>query len=130
MVNPGGDLDGLAAAQRLRVGGDGVDLHADDLDLRSRRLDRDRDAAGQAPATDRDDDLGQIGHVVEQLEAERPLAGDDVGVVERVHEGHAGLLRARPGRRHALLHAGAADDARSLPARRTPRSSTTAPRPA
>ena len=77
---------------------------------RSRRLDRDRDAAGQPAAADRDDDLRQVGHVVEQLEAERPLAGDDVGVVERVHEGHAGLLRARP-----------APPPRTPPRRRRPR---------
>ena len=57
------------------------------------RLDRDRDAAGQPAAADRDDDRARSGDVLEQLEAERPLPGDDVGVVERVHERHAGLAR-------------------------------------
>ena len=46
-------------------------------------------------AADRDDDLREVGHVLEQLEAERALAGDDVEVVERVHERQPFLL-ARP----------------------------------
>ena len=45
----------------------------------ARRLHRDGDARGQPAAADRDDDLREVGHVLEQLEAERALAGDDVG---------------------------------------------------
>ena len=103
IVSAGGDLDRLAAPQRLGIGRDGVDLHADDLDLGPRGLHRDGDAAREPAAADRHDDLGQVGDVLQQLEAERALAGDDVGVVERVHEGHARLARALLGRRHALL---------------------------
>jgi hypothetical protein len=115
---PRRDLDGLAAPQRLRIGGDGLDLHAHHLDLGPRGLHRDRHAAGEPAAAHGDDDLRQVGDVVEQLEAERPLARHDVRVVERMHEGHAGLLRACPGRGHALLdrRAAAVHDRAELPA--------------
>ena len=96
------DVDRLAGRQRRRERRDGLDLHADDLDVRPRGLDRDRDAAGQPAAADRHDDLREVGHVLEQLEPERALAGDDVGVVERVHERHARLApRARAPRRRS-----------------------------
>src|SRR5439155_26531527 len=75
-----------------------LDLDADHADLRPRRLDRDRDPGGQPAAADGDHDPAQIRDVLEQLEPERPLAGDDVGIVERVDEAHAGLGRA-PARR-------------------------------
>ena len=38
--------------------------------------------------------LREVGHVLEQLEPERALAGDDVRVVERVHERQPALARA------------------------------------
>ena len=69
---------GVARRERSRVRRAGGDLHADDLDLGPRRLDRDRDAGGEPAAADRDDDLGEVGHVLEQLQPERALAGDDV----------------------------------------------------
>ena len=45
--------------------------------------------AGQAAAAERDDHAGQVGDVLDQLEPERALAGDDGRVVERVAERHA-----------------------------------------
>ena len=62
------------------------------------RLDREGDPAGQSAAADRHDDLRQVGDVLEQLETERALPGDDVEVVEGVHEGHPGLVGAGAGR--------------------------------
>ena len=52
------------------------------------------DPAEQAAAADRDDHLGEVRHLLEQLEAERRLPEDHVRVVEGVHERRAGLLRA------------------------------------
>ena len=112
-------LDRLAAPQRLHVGRARRHLHADHLDLRPRRLDRDRDPAAQPAAADRHDHLGEVGHVLEQLEPERALAGHDVGVVERVHEREPALARALLRRDQALVDRGAADvHDRALPARR------------
>ena len=85
---------GSPARERLRVGRARGGLHADDLDLRPRRLDRDRDAGREPAAADRHDDLREVRHLLEQLEPERALAGDDVRVVEGVHEGEPVPLRA------------------------------------
>ena len=108
-----------ALAQRLGVGRAGGDLHADHLHLGPRGLDRDRHPGAQAAAADRHDDAGEVGHVLEQLEAERALPGDDVRVVERVHEREPALARPVLGGVHALVDRAAADvDRRALPARR------------
>ena len=72
-------------------------------------LDRQRDARAQAAAADRDDDLGQVRHVLEQFEAERALPGDDRRVVERVHERQAAGLGALERGDQALVDAVAAD---------------------
>ena len=105
--------------QRGRERGAGGDLHADDLDLRPRRLDRDRDPGGQPAAADRHDQLGEIGHVLEQLEPERALAGHDVRVVERMHERQPALARALVRGGEALVQRRAADvHDRALAARR------------
>ena len=110
---------GLAAPQRLGVRRARRDLHADHLDVGPRRLHRDRDPGAQPAAADRHDDLGEIRHVLEQLEPERSLARDDVGVVERVHEREPALVRTRPRHLQALVDGIAADvHLRSLPARR------------
>ena len=45
--------------------------------------------------------MASSGDVLEQLQPERALPGDDLGVVERVHEHGAGLLRALAGARDA-----------------------------
>jgi hypothetical protein len=114
----GGGRHGLAAAQRLRVRRAGGDLDADHLDVRLGALDRDRHAGAQPAAADGHDDLGQVRHVLEQFEAERALTGDDVGIVERVHEREAALLGPGPRGREALVDRPAAlVDDRSLSAR-------------
>src|SRR3712207_9170583 len=64
----------------------GRGLHAEDLDLGPRRLDRDGGARGEAAAAHGNHDAREVRDVFEQLEAERPLARDDVAVVEGMHE--------------------------------------------
>ena len=72
--------------------------------------------------------LRQVGHVLEQLEPERALAGDDRRVVERVHERQPAALgalqRARPRRRRRSCRR----RGRSRPARARPRPWTSARR--
>ena len=86
----GGD-GGLHARERRR-------LHAEDLDARVRLLDGDRDARRHSAAADGDDDRLEVRVLLEELEADRPLAGDDEVVVEGVDEhlvlGGLDLLRA------------------------------------
>ena len=69
------------------------DLHADHLDRRVVRLDRDRDATGQPAAAQWHDDTLQVGHIADHLATERGLPGDDIDVVVRVAEHHAGRRR-------------------------------------
>ena len=57
------------------------------------RLHGGRDAAGQPAATDRDEDDREVRQVLDDLEADRALAGDDPVVVERRDDRQA---RARP----------------------------------
>ena len=79
-------LDRRAGLHGLRVGRAGRGLDADDLHVRLGVLDHEGGSGAQASPADRDHDLGEIRHVLEQLQPERPLTGDDRGVVERVHE--------------------------------------------
>ena len=63
------------------------DLDADHLDARAHGLDVRRDPRDQSPATDRHEDGIELALVLAQdLHGDRALPGDDVGVVERVHE--------------------------------------------
>ena len=82
-----------------RLHGGGVDrLDADDPGAGSEEFDDGGDAGGQASAADGDEDGGDgFGVLAGDLQPDRALAGDDVGVVERVYEDGAGLRRA-PGR--------------------------------
>ena len=73
-------------------GGEQLGLDAVDLDLGLDRLGRDRDARDDATAADRHHDGVEIGLVLEHLEADGALAGDDLGVVVGVHEGQVLLL--------------------------------------
>ena len=67
-------------------------LHADHLDLGPHRLDVGRDAGDQATAADRDEHRIDRPLVLAQdLHGDRALAGDHVGVVERMDEGQAVL---------------------------------------
>ena len=77
---------GATGGERAWIGSAGVDLDPDHLDLGSGRLDRDRDAADQPAAAQRNHDRAQVVDVLEQLQADASLSGDDVGVVEGVHE--------------------------------------------
>ncbi len=82
--------DALAGFQRLRHGV-GIDcLDADDLDLRSHRLDVGSDAGDQATTTDAaEDGIDRFRVLLEDFHGDGALAGDDVRVVVRVDKGQA-----------------------------------------
>ena len=69
-------------------------LHGHDLHLRRQFVDAHSDPGHEATTAERHDHHGEIVHVLDELEAERALPGDDGRVVEGVHEVQAGL-RAR-----------------------------------
>ena len=99
----------LAARQRVaRVGGE-LGLDADDPGRRAERLDRHRDPARQPAATDRDEDDRDVRQVLDELEADRPLAGDDPIVVEGRDDLEPALGGELLGHPLALV-AGRADD--------------------
>ena len=110
-----------AGRQRRRERRAGRDLDADHLDLGPRGLHGDRDAGREPAAADRDDDPGEVRHVLEQLQAERALAGDDVRVVERVHERQPALAPRAPARRRGTPPATRRRRGRSRPGRARPR---------
>ena len=68
-----------------------IGLDADDPRLRPKRLHRGGQAGDQTAATDRDEDDVDIGDLVEDVEAERTLAGDHHGIAERMGIGRAGF---------------------------------------
>ena len=76
-------------------------LDAVDTGARPERLHRGRDAAGEPAAADPDDDDVHVGQVLDDLQADRALAGDRDRVVERVDERQAAriadALHLRPG---------------------------------
>mmetsp|Transcript_17452 Transcript_17452/g.54518 ORF Transcript_17452/g.54518 Transcript_17452/m.54518 type:complete len:290 (-) Transcript_17452:122-991(-) len=76
---------GLARRQRGRERGARGGLDADDRRLGSERLDRERDAREQPGAAARDEDEVKVVQLVDELEAQRPRAGDDRLVVVAVH---------------------------------------------
>ena len=75
------------------VRGAPFDLHADHADLGVGPLQCDRHAAGQPAAADGDDHAPEIRDVLQQLEPERGLPGDDGRIIEGVDEGHPLLGR-------------------------------------
>ena len=90
-----GSLDGDAVGERRHRARGRVDagvgsarrgLHADHPHVGHERLDGDGDAARQPAPAERHDDARQVVEVLDQLESERALSGDDGGVVERVAE--------------------------------------------
>ena len=83
---------GAPGAQRLGVGRGLLGLHADDADVGPLGLDRQRDAGEQAAATGRDQHGLDLGRLLEDLQADGALPGDDVGVVEGVDEHRPGLV--------------------------------------
>ena len=81
------------AVHRIRV----FRLHADHADLRKQVLHVRRDARDQAAAADGDEDRIErlAGLLPQDLHADRALAGDHVGVVERMNESELALARDR-----------------------------------
>ena len=80
------DRHDLASLERERHRIRTLGLDAVDADRRPALLDRGRHAGDQSPATDADDHDVEIGQVLDDLEADRTVAGDDGRIVERVHE--------------------------------------------
>ena len=78
-----------AACAHRAQHGVGVDrLHADDLHFRAHRLDVSRLASDQAAPADGDEHRVERALVLAQdLHRHRALAGDDIGIVEGMHEG-------------------------------------------
>ena len=71
----------MTGLQRVGKGGRELRLDRDDPRLRPERLDRNCDAGDEASAAHRHDDRVEVGHLLEELETDRALAGDDVGIV-------------------------------------------------
>lgn len=94
---------GRTRGQRGRVGRGARRLDADDPHVGADRLDRDRYPRGQAAAADAHDDRAHLGALLQDLQPQRALARDDVGVVEGVDEDGAGPLRVLLGRRQRLV---------------------------
>ena len=114
---------GSPAGERGPHRGRVLRLHADHAHgaalLGGARLDRGRDAGDEPAAADPEHHGVDVGHVLEQLEAERRLPGHDVAVVERRDQHGAGALgelggqAERRGDGLALEH-----DVGAVPARR------------
>ena len=87
------ERDALPGGNRLDHGVGVVHLHADHLDLGAHRLDVVGNTGNQAAATDRHEHRMQWPLMLSQdFHGDGALAGDHVGIVERVDEGQA-LLR-------------------------------------
>ena len=124
-IELGAERHGLDRAMRQRVA-HAVEagwLDADDLGRRRQIVEGERHAADQPAAADRAEQqvgLGALGRqLVERLETGAGLAGDDLGIVERVQQRKAFLLGdlARPFGRHFLARPRAVvgdDDARAV----------------
>ena len=99
-------LGGFASVEERCRGGEPLRLNADDGDRRPQRLDGDGDARDQSAAADGDDDRVEVGGLLQHLQPQRALAGDDVRVVERMDQNASALrrqtLREVEGRRQAL----------------------------
>ncbi len=104
---------GSPAAKRSGVRGGVGRLYADDPDAAPvagrALLDGARDARDEAAAADRDDDRRDVRHLVEDLEPQRSLPGDHVGVIERRDEDGAGLCREVGRRAQRLVDDAAAE---------------------
>ena len=83
----------MARAERLRERRRALRLHADDPDARLALRRRERDPRDEPAAADRHDQRVELVRVLEQLERDGALAGDDVVVVERVDVRASALAR-------------------------------------
>ena len=63
--------------------------NADDPDGRIEALQRRCDTGDQPPARDGDDGGGKVADLVADFQAEGPLPGNDIGMIEGWHQGHA-----------------------------------------
>ena len=80
------DPDDLAALEGERHGVRALRLDAVDADRGAPLLDRRGHARDETAAADPDDDDVEVGQVLDELEADRAVAGDDGRIVERVDE--------------------------------------------
>ena len=81
-----------AGGQRVGERRGALGLDGDDPDVGTAGLDRGRDPGEQSPAAGADDHGGDVRALLEDLQTDRALPGDDVGVLERVDEHRAGAL--------------------------------------
>src|SRR5439155_14716075 len=84
-----------------------VGLHADDFDARPRSLQRRGGAADQPPTAYRHDHPLEVMHLVQKLEPEAAVSGDDLGVGERMQERLRlipPLFRSQPGQELIARH--------------------------
>ena len=99
------ERDRVPGRHRPGVGRGAGGLDPDDADVGSVG-ERGRDAGQQPAAAGRHDHGADVGDLVEDLQPDRPLAGDDVRVIEGVDQNGAGLLGQRGRRQERLLDAG------------------------
>ena len=78
--------------QTLHHAGSTLSLHTIDLDLGVERLDGKRHTRNQSAAAHRHHDSLHLGQLVQNLQANRPLTGNHVLVVERMYKGIAVLV--------------------------------------
>ena len=81
--------DGAPGGQRRAQAGGLLVLDADDPHLRHEGLDEDGDARGEPPAAHGDEEAVELGVLLDDLQADGALAGDDARVVEGGDEGAA-----------------------------------------
>src|SRR5581483_12277206 len=86
------DRDGAARLQGVVKRRRALRLDGDDLRGGPQALHGGRDPGDESAAADRNDDDVDVGHVLDQLEADGALPGDHEWIVERVDERPAGLL--------------------------------------
>lgn len=82
-------LPGLAGSIH---GGNHTGLHADDLAGGLQLLDGQRHAGDQTAAADGDHDLLHFGKLLQDLQTDGALTGNDIGIVKGMREGVAVLL--------------------------------------
>ena len=97
-------------AQRLAGVGRELRLDADDPRVGPEGLDGRRDAAREPAAADRHEDRREVGQVLDDLEPDRALAGDDPVVVEGRDDRQPALGGDRLGDPLALVAGGPDDD--------------------
>jgi len=122
--------DALVGCERRLHAGRIVGLDPDHLDVGPQELDESRHAGRKAAAPDRHEDgLERARMLLQDLGADRALAGDHIGIVVRVHEGEAARVAEVDCMAVGLVEIVAVDhgmatprlDARDLDARRRAR---------